>query len=85
MRRSIFSKEDLATILLGVNQASAVCTMMLDAGTLSQQDQSVVWAYRDGFKAALSAVALGVGISVSRTAPIEQNVQIASVEGTECH
>jgi hypothetical protein len=64
MKRTIFSMQELAQTLLSVNQAQAGADFAIRAGALSADAEAIMIAYREGFKAALGAVALAVGIPI---------------------
>ena len=62
MQRRVWSLEELAHILLATNEANANTNFILSSGKLSEADQVMMEAYREGFRAALGSVALAIGV-----------------------
>jgi hypothetical protein len=70
MQRRVWSLEELTRILLATDSANGNADAMLSSGMLSAENQMVVQAYREGFKAALGSIAMAIGVPLSRvTAP----------------
>ena len=59
MRRQVWSVEELRDILLAANEASGLSVAVIAGAS----EREAVTAYRQGFKAALVAVAIAVGLS----------------------
>lgn len=76
MRRNVWSVEELAQILVAANEANANAEALLAGGMLSDENAAVVQAYRQGFKAALTAVALATGVPLRGGAAIEHPAEV---------
>lgn len=74
MKRRIWSIEELSHILLATNEANATADALLYSGNLSPESTAIVQAYREGFRAALSSVALAVGIPICAESPRTQEM-----------
>lgn len=61
MRRQVWRVEEIRDILVATNEASGMSVAAV--GARSGKDGEAVCAYRQGFQAALVAVAIAVGLS----------------------
>lgn len=63
MNRSIWTIDELARIIIATNEANAAADFVAQAGT-SAQDRALARAYGEGFRAALTCLALAVGVPI---------------------
>jgi hypothetical protein len=68
MQRTIWSVEEIAKILVATNEANVNADQLAASGTLKPEEKALARAYREGFKAALTCVALAVGVPVKGSA-----------------
>ena len=76
MQRRIWTVEELAQILIATNEANVNTDFLAASGSLKPEEKALARAYREGFKSALTCVALAVGIPV--TTPDAQDRESSS-------
>lgn len=63
MKRQVWCVDEIRDILMATNEASGMSAALMADCENAEANKKLLWAYRQGFKAALVAVAIALGLS----------------------